>query len=72
RIQSTQGFTYSLELTAKCHRLRWNIGEVPAQWIERTRGSSRFRVLRWLPHYLRWCGYVFATTYLKRGPETVV
>ena len=71
RIESTQGFTYSLELLAKCHRLGWPIGEVPAQWMERKQGQSRFRISKWLPHYLRWYGYVFATTYLRRGSQTV-
>jgi len=70
-IESSEGFTYSIELLAKCHRLGWRIAEVPAQWIERKKGTSRFRVLKWLPAYLRWCAYAFATTYLFRGPSTV-
>jgi len=70
-VESREGFTYSLELTAKAHRLRWKIAEVPAQWFERTAGTSRFKVLKWLPAYLRWYGYVFATTWLRRGPATV-
>lgn len=70
-IESTQGFTYSIELLVKCHRLGWRIGNVPAQWFERCTGRSRFRVLRWLPAYLRWYGYAFATTYLRRGADTV-
>ncbi len=70
-IESSVGFTYSLELLVKCHRLGWRVGEVPSQWFERTQGTSRFRVLRWLPAYLRWFGYAFATTYLRRSPETV-
>lgn len=60
-IESSQGFTYSLELAVKCHRLGWKMGEVPARWYERTKGKSRFKVLRWLPPYLRWYGYAFAT-----------
>ncbi|HJX84588.1 MAG TPA: glycosyltransferase family 2 protein [Candidatus Angelobacter sp.] len=71
RIESTQGFTYSIELLAKCHRLRWAMAEVPAQWRERTQGQSRFRVVRWVPAYLRWYFYVFATTFLRRPPESV-
>ena len=71
RIESTQGFSYSLELLAKCHRLGWKIDEVPSLWIERSDGSSRFKVLKWAPAYLRWYFYVFATTYLRRGPATV-
>lgn len=71
RIESSEGFTYSLELLAKCHRLRWPIVEVPALWIERRQGGSRFRVIRWIPAYLRWYFYIFATTVLGFGPETV-
>lgn len=70
-VESDRGFTYSLELLVKAHRLGWRIGEVPAQWIERKQGQSRFRVLRWLPAYLRWYLYAFATTYLRRDRRTV-
>src|SRR5438445_7377082 len=71
RIESDQGFCYSIELLVKAHRLGWRIGEVPARWFERQHGASRFRVLKWLPAYLRWFRYAFATTYLRRSPETV-
>jgi dolichol-phosphate mannosyltransferase len=70
-IESDRGFCYSIELVVKCHRLRWRIGEVPAQWRERTHGTSRFQVMKWLPAYLRWYFYAFATTYLRRPPKTV-
>ena len=70
-IESDCGFCYSIELLVKCHRLGWRIGEVPAKWFERTHGSSRFQVLRWLPAYLRWYVYAFATTYLRRPARTV-
>ena len=71
QVESDQGFTYSIELLVKAHRLGWRIGEVPALWIERKHGTSRFRVLKWLPAYLRWYGYAFATTFLRRPPESV-
>ncbi len=71
RIESDQGFCYSIELLVKVHRLGWRIGEVPALWFERQHGASRFRVLKWLPAYLRWCKYAFATTYLRRPPASV-
>ena len=70
-VESDSGFCYSIELLVKCHRLGWRIGEVPAQWFERRHGTSRFRVLHWLPAYLRWYRYAFATTYLARPPQTV-
>ncbi len=70
-IESERGFCYSIELLVKCHRLDWRIGEVPAQWFERTRGASRFQVVKWLPDYLRWYIYAFATTYLQRRADSV-
>jgi len=70
-VESVEGFCYSIELLVKAHRLGWRIGEVPALWFERKRGSSRFRVLKWLPAYLRWYRYAFATTVLRRPPSTV-
>jgi glycosyltransferase involved in cell wall biosynthesis len=70
-VESDRGFTYSIELLVKAHRLGWRISELPAKWFERTQGTSRFRVLSWLPAYLRWYRYAFATTYLRRSPSTV-
>jgi hypothetical protein len=70
-IESDQGFCYSIELLVKCHRLGWRIGETPARWYERAHGDSHFRVLKWLPAYLRWYLYAFATTYLKRRAHSV-
>jgi dolichol-phosphate mannosyltransferase len=70
-IESDQGFCYSIELLVKAHRLGWRVGEVPALWFERQHGASRFRVLKWLPAYLRWYRYAFATTFLRRSSATV-
>ena len=70
-VESDQGFCYSIELLVKAHRLGWRIGEVPTQWFQRRHGESRFRVFRWLPAYLRWYAYAFATTWLRRPPDTV-
>lgn len=70
-VESDQGFCYSIELLVKAHRLGWRIGEVPALWYERKHGTSRFRVLKWLPAYLRWYFYAFATTLLRRPSSTV-
>jgi hypothetical protein len=55
----------------KAHRLGWRIAEVPVRWFERRHGASRFQVIKWLPAYLRWYVYAFATTFLRRPPHTV-
>ena len=70
-IESTEGFTYSIELLVKVHRLGWKISEVPVRWFERKKGQSRFRVFRWMMPYLRWYAYAFETAYLHRKAETV-
>ncbi len=71
QVESDRGFCYSLELLVKCHRLGWPVAEVPAQWIERKQGTSRFQVLNWVPAYLRWFVYGFATTFLLRPTSSV-
>jgi len=53
-IESREGFALSLELTVKAHFSGCRVEEVPATWQGRTKGRSRFRMLAWLPHYLRW------------------
>ncbi len=70
-LESTTGFTYSIELLVKAHRLKMRIEEVPFAWYERKSGQSRFRVLKWAPAYLRWFFYAFETTWLGKGPDTV-
>jgi len=54
QIESDGGFELGMELTVKAHYRGFKIAEVPTQWTDRTGGTSRFRLFRWLPHYLRW------------------
>ena len=70
-IESNVGFAYSLELLVKCKRLNFNIFEIPAQWEERSYGTSIFKILKWLPGYLQWYFYGLSTTWLRKGPENV-
>jgi hypothetical protein len=35
------------------------ITPLPSTWTDRVAGESRFRLWKWLPNYLRWCGYAF-------------
>ena len=58
-VESTTGFVFSLEYLVKAHERGLKVVEVPAVWIERSQGESRFRVLRWLPAYLHWYFYAF-------------
>ena len=60
-IESTGGWEIALELTAKAVRRGVPVAEVPAVWRGRTAGESRFRLLKWLPAYLRWYGYALGS-----------
>jgi dolichol-phosphate mannosyltransferase len=60
-IESTGGFAYSLEITAKAYAAGRRITEVPSVWRDRSAGQSRFHLRAWLPHYLKW--YFFALTH---------
>ena len=65
-VESSEGFAFSIELLVKAHRRRLRVDEIPALWIEREERKSRFRIFKWLPIYLRWYFYAFATTYLRK------
>jgi glycosyltransferase involved in cell wall biosynthesis len=58
-IDSDQGFEVGLELVAKARRLRRPVAELPTIWLDRTFGVSHFRVMKWLPAYLRWYRFAF-------------
>ena len=66
-IESVKGFSFSIELLVKAERFGMKIGEVPAQWEERTNGISRFQVIRWSPSYFKWYCYGFLTSYLYKS-----
>jgi len=54
RIESKGGFELSLEITVKAFLAGYTISETPSTWRDRTAGTSRFRLWKWLPHYLKW------------------
>jgi glycosyltransferase involved in cell wall biosynthesis len=58
-IESEGGFEIALELTVKAHLAGLRIGEVPSVWTDRLAGRSNFKLLRWLPRYLRWYRLAF-------------
>jgi len=59
KIESDGGFEYSLEIVVKSFKKGYKITEIPATWRDRTVGKSRFKLLKWLPKYLRWYFYFF-------------
>ena len=53
-IESAGGFEIGLEILAKSHVLNFAITEVPTIWKDRYEGTSKFKLWKWLPYYLRW------------------
>ena len=53
-IESDTGFTIGLEVVVKAHLAGSKVAEVPTGYRERTTGKSNFRVMKWLPAYLKW------------------
>jgi len=66
KIESTAGFCLGLELTVKAHFTGCKVSEVPSIWQDRTAGQSRFRLWKWLPHYLQWYFWAFGQRLLLR------
>ena len=61
-IESNSGFELGLEMTVKAHLRGHDIAEIPTTWRDRTAGESRFKVLKWMPGYLRWyAGCIYKT-----------
>jgi dolichol-phosphate mannosyltransferase len=58
-VASDAGFEIGIELVAKARRARLPVAELPTIWLERHRGVSNFKVMSWLPHYLRWWRFAF-------------
>ena len=54
KLDSTTGFTFALELTAKSYFLNLKIAEIPSIWIETKNRKSNFKILKWLPYYIYW------------------
>lgn len=58
-IESDQGFEIGIELVAKARRHRLPVAEIPTIWLDRTFGESNFKLVAWLPRYLRWYAYAY-------------
>ena len=69
QIESNEGFTLSLELTAKAHRRGYKIAEIPTTWKERDKGQSRFKLFSFILPYLKWLFYIIKTSIYKKNEK---
>ncbi len=53
-IESTGGFELGIELVVKAHINSFKVAEVPTTWTDRVAGQSNFKLMKWLPKYLKW------------------
>ena len=63
-IESTGGFEIGLEVLVKAFAEGYKITETPSIWKDRVAGKSNFKLLKWLPKYLKW--YFYA---IKKAPS---
>ena len=63
-LDSTVGFTFALELTAKAYFLKLKITEIPSIWIETKNRKSNFKMFKWLPYYIYWLIYSLVNSYI--------
>lgn len=69
KVESVAGFELGLELTVKAFLNGYRIAEIPSTWRDRTAGTSRFRIMHWLPHYLKWYFFAFQPKRQKTRPS---
>ena len=69
-LESRHGFELALEITVKAFLGGWRLAEIPTVWHDRVEGTSNFRLLRWLPRYLRWYWLALSRGLVRRpGPS---
>ena len=69
KIESNKGFTLSLELTAKAHRLGYKITEIPTIWVVRDKGKSRFKLFSFILPYTKWLYYIVKTSIFYKNAK---
>ncbi len=47
------GFEVAMEITVRAFQRRRKIVEIPTTWRDRSAGESKFKLMEWLPSYLR-------------------
>jgi dolichol-phosphate mannosyltransferase len=65
KIESTGGFELGMEIVIKAYLQGFKIAEVPTVWQDRVEGKSNFKLMQWLPKYLKWYFYLIKAEVFK-------
>lgn len=65
KIETNGGFELGMEIVIKAHFSGYKVTEVPCTWRDRQTGKSRFKLIKWVPKYLRWYFYALRRKLLK-------
>jgi dolichol-phosphate mannosyltransferase len=66
QIESTGGFEIGMEIVVKAYLEGGKITEIPSIWRDRTTGTSRFKLGKWLPKYIKWYLYAIKHNIVKK------
>jgi hypothetical protein len=55
--RSRPGTRIGMELVVKAHFNGFTVREIPTVWRDRAAGKSSFKLMKWLPNYMRWYSY---------------
>ncbi|MBV8909863.1 MAG: glycosyltransferase family 2 protein [Gammaproteobacteria bacterium] len=69
-VESDAGFEMGIELVAKARRRKLPVAEIPTIWLDRTTGTSNFKVSAWIPRYLSWYLYALGLPARRSGSRT--
>jgi glycosyltransferase involved in cell wall biosynthesis len=65
-IESSGGFEIGMEIVVKTFAAGGRLVEVPSIYTDRSAGTSRFRMWKWMPNYLKWYWFALKTRLRKR------
>ncbi len=66
-IESDGGFEIGMEIVIKAHFSGYRVTEIPCTWQDRQQGASRFRILHWMPDYLKWYRFALKKALFPEG-----
>ncbi len=66
-IESDGGFEVGTEVVVKAYFSGFKVTEIPCVWTDRQKGSSRFKILKWAPKYLRWYFYALKKSFYQKA-----